>query len=425
MKNIKGNAWIAILIMMTFLITASLSVTGALVRNLKYQNRKEKEVIAQAIADGALELSVWRLNKTVGTYNGESNLAFPDGVVDIQVIDEGVEDRTVVATAYVPNKANPIAVKKTLIKASIDYNIVNFNYGIQVGSRGVTMDNLAYVNGNVYSNGPIRGGFLTWVHGDAYSAEAGGLFEDMYADNVHAHTLRDSWIGDDAYYQVKSSTYVGGTNHPGSPDPVALDLPITDEDITEWKGWAADPTGETVTGDMNLNNTTRTFGPGIITGNLNISNGGTLILQGPVHVYGTINVSGTIFKKSTIRMDSAMGGKSTMIISDGTAHVFANTEIKGTGTAGSYIMMLSTSTSVTAIEVEWASSGVVYAAPHGTVDLKALVWVRSVIAEGIRMRYAVGIDYLSGLSSLDFTTGPGASWQIKEWKFCGLNDSCG
>lgn len=51
----------------------------------------------------------------------------------------------------------------------------SFNYGIQTGNGGFTMDNNSGVIGNVYSNGTIVGGPGSYITGSAYSANSSSL----------------------------------------------------------------------------------------------------------------------------------------------------------------------------------------------------------------------------------------------------------
>lgn len=52
---------------------------------------------------------------------------------------------------------------------------VSFNYGVQVGQGGITMEGSSGINGNVYANGPIVGSTSAFITGTAISANAPAL----------------------------------------------------------------------------------------------------------------------------------------------------------------------------------------------------------------------------------------------------------
>ena len=230
-------------------------------------------------------------------------------------------------------------------------------------------------------------------------------------ETAKAHTIQNSTIDGDAYYQTISGSTVAGTTYPNSPDQGPQDMPISDAQITDWKQTAED--GGVVNGNVSYgNNCNVSLGPTKITGNLTLSNNCTLTLTGFLYVVGTISLSNNVI----IKLDPSYGANSGMIITDGEMSLSNNVTFQNSGTAGSYILVLSTNPSLDsnnpAISISNNGSVAVFYAPNGMVKVANNASLKEVTAFQIYMSNNSSVQYESGLANVNFFSGPGAAWQI-------------
>ena len=302
-----------------------------------------------------------------------------------------------------------------------------FYYGVQAGLGGFNLENSSSIIGNVYSAGPVVGNG-NMIYGDVVSSGSSGLINDIHATgNAYSHTIQNSTIDKDAYYVNRSGTTVIGNSYPNSPDLPDAPLPISDEQIDIWKAEAE--AGGTVTcsgSNYNISSNT-TIGPRKIPCNLVISGTPTVNLSGPVWVVGNI----TIQNSSIIKVASSLGNKSVVLIADnpsdreGSSRIVLqnSTSFQNSGTAGSYIFLISRNTnaesggSTQAISNSNSSGGAaVLYAPHGLITLQNSINVKEVTAYRITLQNSAQIRYDTGLPSTLFSSGPGGGYDVLDWK---------
>ena len=301
----------------------------------------------------------------------------------------------------------------------------SFNYGVQVGGGGVNMENSSSIVGNLYSNGPVSGS-NNLIKGDVVSAGPSGLIFNIHAtSSAYAHTITNSTIDKDAYYQTISGSTVGGISYPGSPDQATSTFPISDALIANMEATAE--AGGIYSGPCPYNTpSTVTLGPIKINCDLNIA-GDEITLMGPVWVAGTINVTGT----ALIKIASSLGNNSVAIIADkptdrlngSTITVSQSSTFQGSGTAGSFVAMISQNNSaesggeVKAILAQNSMSGAVLLyASHGEVALENTVSLKEVTAYKLRTRNNSTVSYETGLVNLLFTGGPSGGYVFDGWR---------
>lgn len=251
-------------------------------------------------------------------------------------------------------------------------------------------------------------GFRTFMGGVAASIDLGS--GSVVNGNVHANTITGNMtISKDAYYQtLGSSVTVQGTKYPGSADPPPLVFPVSDANITEWKT-QAEASGVT---NGNINGCPVTIGPGKIVGNMILDNECTVTVKAPLWITGGLIIGNS----TTFVLDSSYGATSGVIIVDGITTLGNNSDIRGSGTAGSYLMLLSTYDSLQsgneAIETGNSSiSGIIYA-PKGTVELANGASFKEITAWKLELGNGAVLNYESGLASTVFSAGPAGSFSL-------------
>lgn len=302
-----------------------------------------------------------------------------------------------------------------------------FHYGVQVGAGGMSIQNTASVQGNVYSNGPVEGQNSNIIKGDVVSAGASGVIDGIRAtSSAYAHTIRNSIIDRDAYYQSLSNTTVGGIKYPNSPDQPIVNLPISDDVIEGWKEEASanvisSPCPYKIENDI-------TLGPVHITCNVEIQGDPTVTLGGALWVEGNLDIQNT----AIIRIASSLGKKSVPVVVDKPSNRITSSkatlqnsvQFLNSGTEGSYILVVSQNNSAEnggseiAIDVKNTINGdVLVYAGHGEIQLQNSIKLREVTAYKVRLKNSAEVIYESGLANLIFTSGPtGGGVDVESWK---------
>lgn len=300
-----------------------------------------------------------------------------------------------------------------------------FHYGIQADKGGFDLSNSSSIKGNAFSNGPVTG-TDNYIYGGVVSAGPTGTVQGIHATGtVYAHTISNSIIENDAYYQVISGSTVGGTSYPGSVDQATSSLPIPDSQIFEWENAAAagglhvSPCPYSISGAV-------TLGPKKINCNLNITGTAVVTLQGPLWVNGNISISNS----ADIKVDPSLGSQSVAIIADsaddligGKVAISNTTEFFGSGHSNSFIMLVSMNNSAEnggstpAISITNSAKGkVLLYAPHGLINISNYVQIKEVTAYKIDINNSAQVIYESGLANLLFSEGPSGGYTISVWK---------
>lgn len=305
---------------------------------------------------------------------------------------------------------------------------VSFNFGLQSGEGGIVLENQSSVAGSVYSNGPVVGSERNLIKGDVVSAGQSGRVHGVHAtSSAYAHTIEDSTIDKDAYYQSIADTTVLGVLYPGSPDQATTTLPISDAQIAKWEADAE--AGGTISSPCPYKITdAATLGPKKIACDLEISGTNyTLTLAGHMWVTGDI----TIKNNPTLKVAPSLGGASVALIADNPANRTTSSKIEsdnsavfeGSGSAGSFVLLLSQNRSAedggseTAINIANKAGGALLAyAGHGEILLQNTVMLKEVTAYKIHLKNSAEVHYESGLVSTLFTSGPGGGYEFDGWR---------
>lgn len=236
----------------------------------------------------------------------------------------------------------------------------------------------------------------------------------IIGSDAHANTIRNAIIQKDAYYQTEQNITVRGQSHPNSADPPPMTMPISDSNITKWRADAVDLGG--IIYASNLTQCVATLGPGKIEASLDYSdiNNCTVIIKTPIWITGDLRVK----NDNIFRLDPSYGANSGVIIVDGQI-IFErnNNQFLGSGTAGSYLMLLSTFNSVShpgllAIDIKnGGNTGVLYAS-LGAVNIENGNSFKEITAWKLELKNNITISYETGLANTFFTSGPGGSFSL-------------
>lgn len=440
-----------VLIISVIFFTVILVLVAALMQFVTQNTRAGRIALAQEqalqLADAGIDKALFRLNATAGTYTGETGTVLGSGTFDVNVAASGNE-REITVTAYIPTSAAPLVTKQVKVRAIIDATTVVFNYGVQIGDGGLQMDNNSRVIGNAYSNGNIVGASGTVITGSAIVAGATGKIDSVSVNgNATAHFLEDITVGGDsnsasllratvggnavsdsisnctiggaAAYDTKVSCTIGGAQTTPNPtvftDPSSLPLPISAAQISDWEAEAA--AGGIISGGYTLSNGgAASLGPKKIEGNLTLDNNAVLTVTGTLWVTGQIDLS----NGAIIKLDPSYGSLSGVVMagigdsSSGYIELDNGSDARGSGTAGSYLLLLSRRNNIgsTAIKASNNASGAILYAGDGVIELENNAGLKELTAYKIHLNNNATVTYESGLANAQFSSGPGGGWAI-------------
>jgi hypothetical protein len=154
------------------------------------------------------------------------------------------------------------------------------------------------------------------------------------------------------------------------------------------------------------------LGPGKYVGNVTFTNNCIVKIVDPVWITGNLSLSNGV----TFNLNSSYGSASGLIIVDGRTTLANTVRIRGSGSDGSYLMLLSTYDSrtngITAIDVaNSGNEGILYAGT-GIINIANTNHLEELTAWKIILGNGVTIDYDSGLSSTLFSSGPSGAYSL-------------
>ncbi|MCF7831458.1 MAG: hypothetical protein K9M36_01045 [Candidatus Pacebacteria bacterium] len=234
---------------------------------------------------------------------------------------------------------------------------------------------------------------------------------------AHAHTVNYTSATDEIY--CTTGTGNNKTCDTSRPDPEPIGWPVSPGNIISWQEEAE--SGGTTSGNFTLSGSgTTSLGPQKITGNVSVGGSTILNVTGTLWIQGDLTVNGS----GRVRLDSSYGSGSGVIVVDGRVTIAGSSPVTGSGTAGSYIMVVSNSdcpTSSTcgssnAIDISGAAGAVILVAQNGTINFSGSASARQATGYQIKLSGATTVTYEEGIANLDFSSGPSATWGISSWK---------
>ncbi len=425
----RGAAIItAVLFFVVITLAMAIGLSSPVVREYKTSRDFEKSKGAYYLSESGSEDALYRIKKGI-TIGIQENLYLDGNTATTTITEVGALEKLIRSLADI--NTNTRRVKSTLTKT----NTASFNSGVEAGDGGVIMKNAAVINGNLFSNGPIIGNGNT-ITGAVVSAsstigsitniKSGG---SMYAPNIVNSTITVAGLMycDTISGSTPNVCTAASTSTPGT-------LQFTQAEITQWEADAA--AGGTITciGNTYPINGAMNLGPVKITGaggtfcNVDFNANADITLGGAVWVNGNIDIK----SNAILTVSAAYPGQSMMLIADNitdrlnssTIEVANRAVFNGAG-AGSYIMLLGQNDGASrnppqnteAIEVEDRVIGslLVYAG-LGDILIKGQAVLKQVSGYKITLQDTANVTYETGLTNVVFTSGPGGSWVISDWK---------
>ncbi len=254
------------------------------------------------------------------------------------------------------------------------------------------------------------GGGSSMIGGNSYNT--GVYVGTTSTDVAWAYNVMGATITGPLYCQTSSFTSKSCDTSRSSPP--STPLPLSDNNIQDWKDDAE--AGGTITGDYTVGFAGATIGPKKITGNLLVNGGGTLTLTGSLWVQGSV----TITSGGKVKLASSYGSNSGVLVTDGYVVLSGGSDFQGSGTAGSYPFVITTSACPVApgcngndaISLSGGSGTVALVAQNGNVHISGGAVLKAITAKQITMDGGATLTYDSGLVSENFYSGPGGSWEF-------------
>lgn len=343
-------------------------------------------------AEAGIDYALWQLNQTAGSFN-PSPTPTPLGTTGkftVGVTTKSAILKSITSTGCVPDCDNPRAKRTIKVDAQIDTTIIAFNFGVQVGNGGLSLNNSARVSGSVYSNktgtDSIKGNQFSVITGDAWAA---GTI-----------STPDPTVGPPGCGAA--------CKHENQPSPP----PMPTVDYNYWKGQATNCSGcQTINCSATCTPTGDTIGKTKYAGNLSLSQDQVVRMTGPVYVTGNLNLG----QGSKINLDPSFGSTSTVLILDGTISVGQSATVNPTdANPKGYIMLVTTSIATPAVSIGQSGVYAIIYALEGGVDLGQSANATAIIAKQLNLGNSAVLTYDIGLGSTGFTSGPGGSWQIRK-----------
>ena len=438
-----------VLILFAMLILVGIGTTFALKRaassELDVQSKR-----SYFLAEAGLEDAVFRLKRGKNlppTYT--LSLSDASATISVTPVLGGQDILSVADVRFLKRAA------RSFMKPGVG---ISFPYGVQIGEGGLVMENTSKVIGSVYSNGNIIGNNSPTVTGDAFAAtisrighitidglarahlitdttvgESATSTSDIDSVSIGRHgyadRIIDSTIGGDAYYQSTiSGSTVGGSTFPATPAPSDLPeipMPIADSQLDTWETEAE--AGGVISSPCPYEPASgSSLGPVKINCDLVIDGTKIITLAGTLWVSGNFSIENS----AQLKLSPSFGSLSGVVIADTISNrttsskisVENSAQILGSGTPGSYVLVVSRNNSAegggseVAIDIKNSSNAPVFYAPHGLITIQNNTNLKEATAYKLHLKNSATVTYESGLVSANFSSGPGGGWSIDSWK---------
>lgn len=337
-------------------------------------------------AEGGLQHALHRLIESPGpqTYTLTIQTATVEVSITVDPTDPLGKRRVITSTATVRDKTRSVR-----LVANSNSIAGNIQYAVQSGSGGIELANNSEVHGNLYANGPIVG----------QNQNAVTIFGETWSTtSISNLTIGTAAVPKDSHAPVYANVVVHGSRI--TETPPSTSYPFTQQQTDEFKNLAE---AMIVNGSVTISNDT-TFSARKIVGNLTI-NSGTLTLEGPVWVTGTIDMKPGV----TIRLPASAGEASGVLMADDLVNVENLAQLMGSGNPKSFLMIISFKAydqNNPAIFGSNNSQSVIYFAPDGLLRVKNNAELNNTTGYRIHLLPNAVVRYNSNLSGFSIPAGP-------------------
>lgn len=274
----------------------------------------------------------------------------------------------------------------------------------KIGQVGSTWNNTTPSGLDYYFN--IYLGGVTGLIAGSSGSQWNQLHIGTVSGSAQAHTVNYTNATGNIYCQSGTGNNKSCTSQ---NDPVYTAFPVSDANMTEWKAEAE--AGGVYNGNYSVGWAGATLGPRKIVGNLTVSGGGILNVTGTLWVTGNIVLDGG----GRIKLDSSYGTNDGVVMNDGTVVISGGGNATGSGTAGSYLMMLTTSSSTSAMTISGGAGAVIAYAPFGTIIISGGASLKEATGYAMTISGGSSVTYESGLTNNNFSSGPSGSFAVESW----------
>ncbi len=328
----------------------------------------------------------------------------------------GTLSASLISTNYgwvdVPFSTNPQLDAGVLYWIVIDASTSSSNYyrtGANDAGYTSGSSKIGQYGGTWNNNSPSTlDGFFNLYIGGITGLISGITIGTGSVGDAYSHTVNNSTVRGTNYCQV------GAGNNKACDttlaDPVEMAMPISNQNIQDWKDAAT--AGGVFSGSKTLSGSNASLGPLEITGNMSVTNNSILTVNGTIWFHGNLYVS----NNGTVKLASGYASSEGVIVVDGTVNLGNNAAFQGSGTSGSYVMVLSTSNSTSAITVGNNAGAVILYAANGTINVSNNAGAKSVTGYMISLNNNAVITYDSGLANSNFSSGPSGSYNVSSWR---------
>lgn len=412
MKNLIDNQKGYVILMVAFfvlIIMSSMAVSMSFLIASRQKNitNTAKSTQSYYAAEAGIEDALLRLKISPQISSLTYDLSVNNVTVNINIPSTIGMSKAIISTAD-----NGEIMRSIKTVYSIDNSqSASFYYGAEIGAGGLVMNNGSEIMGNVFSNGNISGSGTidnnVVVSGNGHSIQGVEVKGNALA---YSCLSTANILGDLTYVTGGSHTCtVGGTTSAQSQEISQQPLPIPQSQIDDWKNDAT--AGEVFSGDKTIDGD-QTLGPVKITGSLNFNNNSTLTLTGTIYVQGSINFG----NGDTVKLSNSYNTASGVLLSDGTINTGTGNTFSGSGQTGSYLLIISTDASDSAISIGNNSSGAVFYTTAGGLNISNNVSLVEATGYKVIMNNNAKIQYSSGVVNIFFSSGPGGGWKVTSWQ---------
>ena len=451
-----GAAIITAVIFFVIISTAmAIGLSSPVVREYVTARDFAKSKGAYYLSEAGSEDALYRI-KTGKTIGAQEIISLGGNIATTTITDVNASQKDISSLGDII--FNTRRVKSSLTTSSG----ASFSYGVQAGDGGVFMSNSSSITGNLYSSGPVCGGGKTLadclrgtagtdntISGTVYVAttSANGVIGNitnqvsgtasMYANKIYSSFIASSTVTCNNIYTSNRTS----CNAPFSaPAPVTLPIPRTQIDTWEATATAGGVITEASCPTIDDGehwyeiSSSQDLGPVEIQCALKITGAGsgsgpTITLKGPVWVKGSIKIK----NKMTVRVDPALAGqeqsmvmiadKSTDLINGSRIEAEDNNPVFSGAGEKSWVLLISENIGASqgtpneAIQVRNGAGGdLLLYARLGDILLEGSAAVKEVTGYKVTLKNSAKVTYASGLQNSLFTSGPGGSWTINDWK---------